>query len=125
MSLQNIGYMDTLTNILANPDQLWQYIKLYAVKTGREATRMVLELYYVVKAPTTPVLDKTIIVGALAYQLLPKDLMSREKFGILGLADNVATLAIAYNRVKHRVTPEIRTKVEDTLNQWFGPVSLP
>ena len=125
MSLQNIGYMDTLTNILANPDQLWQYIKLYAVKTGREATRMVLELYYVVKAPTTPVLDKTIIVGALAYQLLPKDLMSREKFGILGLADNVATLAVAYNRVKHRVTPEIRTKVEDTLNQWFGTVSLP
>lgn len=117
--------MDTLTNILANPDQLWQYIKQYAVKAGREATRMVLELYYVVKAPTTPVMDKTIIVGALAYQLLPKGLLSRNKFGILGLADNVVTLAIAYNRVKHRVTPEIKTQVEDTLNQWFGPVSLP
>lgn len=117
--------MDTLTNILANPDQLWQYIKQYAVKAGREATRMVLELYYVVKAPTTPVLDKTIIVGALAYQLLPKDLMSREKLGILGLADNVATLPVAYNRVKHRVTPEIKTKVEDILNQWFGPTRLP
>lgn len=117
--------MDTLTNILANPDQLWQYIKQYAVKAGREATRMVLELYYVVKAPTTPVMDKTIIVGAFAYQLLPKDLLSRNKFGILGLADNVATLAIAYNRVKHHVTPEIKTQVEDTLNQWFGPVCLP
>ena len=35
--------MDTLTNIFANPDQLWQYIKQYAVKAGREATRMVLE----------------------------------------------------------------------------------
>ena len=117
--------MDTLTNILANPDQLWQYIKQYAVKAGREATRMVLELYYVVKAPTTPVMDKTIIVGALAYQLLPNDLLSRKKFGILGLADNVATLAIAYNRIKRHVTPEIKTQVEDTLNQWFGPVSLP
>ena len=117
--------MDTLTNILANPDQLWQYIKQYAVKTGRETTRMVLELYYVVKAPTTPVLDKTIIIGALSYQLLPKDLMSRKEFGILGLADNIATLAVAYNRVKHRVTPEIKTQVEDTLNQWFGPANLP
>lgn len=117
--------MDTLTNILANPDQLWQYIKQYAVKAGREATRMVLELYYVVKAPTTPILDKTIIIGALAYQLLPKDLMSRKNFGILGLADNVTTLAVAYNRVKHRVTPEIKTKVEDILNQWFGPTRLP
>lgn len=117
--------MDTLTNILANPDQLWQYIKQYAVKAGREATRMVLELYYVVKAPTTPVMDKTIIIGALAYQLLPQDLLSRKKYGILGLADNVATLAIAYNRVKPHVTPIIKTQVEDVLNQWFGPASLP
>lgn len=112
--------MDLLTNILGNPGQLWQYIKQYAVKAGRESTRMVLELYYVVKAPTTPVLDKTIVIGALAYQLLPKDLLSREKFGILGLADNVATLAVAYNRVKHHVTPEITAEVEDVLNQWFG-----
>jgi len=112
--------MDTLSSIFGCPEQLWQYIKQYAVKAGRGTTRIVLELYYVVKAPTTPVMDKSIIIGALAYQLLPKDLMSRDKFGILGLADNVATLSIAYNRVKHRVTPEIKTQVEDILNQWFG-----
>ena len=104
--------MDILSNVFGSPEQLWQYIKQYAVKAGRETTRTV-------KAPTTPVVDKVIIIGALAYQLLPKDLLSRNKFGILGLADNVATLAIAYNRVKHRVTPEIRTQVEDILNQWF------
>ncbi len=113
--------MDTLSTIFGSPEQLWQYIKQYAVKAGREATRIVLELYYVVKAPTTPMLDKTIIVGALAYQLLPKDILSREKFGMLGLADNVATLAIAYNRVKHHVTPEIKAQVEDILNRWFLP----
>lgn len=117
--------MDTLSNIFGSTEQLWQYIKQYAVKAGRETTRTALELYYVVKAPTTPIMDKTIIVGALAYQLLPKDLLSRKKFGILGLADNVATLAIAYNRVKHHVTPIIKTEVEDILNQWFGPANLP
>lgn len=117
--------MDTLSNIFGSTEQLWQYIKQYAVKAGRETTRTVLELYYVVKAPTTPIMDKTIIIGALAYQLLPKDLLSRKKFGILGLADNVATLAIAYNRVKHHVTPTIKTQVEDIFNQWFGPANLP
>lgn len=117
--------MDTLSSILGNPEQLWQYIKQYAVKAGRESTRIVLELYYVLKAPTTPIMDKTIIIGALAYQLLPKDLLSHKKFGILGLADNVATLAIAYNRVKHHVTPDIKTQVEDVLNQWFGPTLIP
>lgn len=111
--------MDLLSKVFGSTEQLWQYIRQYAVKAGREATRTVLELYYVVQAPTTPVVDKAIIIGALAYQLLPKDLLSREKFGILGLADNFVTLAIAYNRIKHRVTPEIRTRVEDILNQWF------
>lgn len=113
--------MDTIGNVFGNANQLWQYIKQYAVKAGREATRVVLELYYVLKAPTTPVWDKTIIVGALAYQLLPKDLLSLKKFGILGLVDNAATLAIAYKRVKHRITPEIKLQVENILGQWFGP----
>lgn len=114
--------MDTLSNIIGSPELIWQYIRQYAAKAGREATRIVLELYHVVKAPTTPALDKAIIIGALAYQLLPKELLSRKKLGVLGLVDNVATLAVAYNRVKHRVTPEIRTQVDATLDQWFGPI---
>ena len=113
--------MDTIGNVFGSANQLWQYIKQHAVKAGREATRVVLELYYVLKAPTTPVWDKTIIVGALAYQLLPKDLLSLKKFGILGLVDNAATLVIAYKRVKHRITPEIKLQVENILGQWFGP----
>ena len=113
-----------LNAIFGGTAQLWQYIKQYAAKAGRESTRIVLELYYVVKAPTTSTLDKTIIIAALAYQLLPKDLMTREKFGILGLADNMITLAVAYNRVKHCVTPEIKRDVDAHLNQWFGPAKV-
>ena len=40
--------MDILSNVFGSPEQLWQYIKQYAVKAGRETTRTVLELYYVV-----------------------------------------------------------------------------
>ena len=50
--------------------------------------------------------------------------MTREKFGILGLADNMITLAVAYNRVKHCVTPEIKRDVDAHLNQWFGPAQV-
>lgn len=46
--------------------------------------------------------------------------MSKEKFGVLGLLDNGAALYLAYNRVKSRVTPEIETRVDTILNQWFG-----
>lgn len=114
--------MDELSNLFGGAEQLWQYIKIYAAKAGREATRVVLELYYVVKSPHTPALDKTLIIAALGYQLLPDDkkLLSREKYGLLGLLDNGAALALAYNRVKNRVTPQIEAQVDAILNQWFG-----
>ena len=114
--------MDELNNLFGSAEQLWQYIKTYAAKAGREATRLVLELYYVVKSPNTPALDKTLIIAALGYQLLPDDkkLLSREKYGLLGLLDNGAALALAYNRVKTRITPQIEAQVNAILNQWFG-----
>ena len=70
----------------------------------------------------TPALDKTIIIAALGYQLLPDDkkLLSREKYGLLGLLDNGAALALAYNRVKTRVTHQIEAQVDAILHQWFG-----
>lgn len=120
--------MDQLFRLFGSGEQLWQYIQKYAKKAGIEGTRMVLELYYVLKSPDTPGLDKTIIVAALAYQLLPEDLLSTENFGILGILDNGAALALAYNRVKSRVTPQINAQVNAMLNQWFSvsqPASTP
>ena len=114
--------MDELSNLFGGAEQVWQYITQYAAKAGREATRIVLESYYVVKSPNTPAIDKTIIIAALGYQLLPDDkkLLSREKYGLLGLLDNGAALALAYNRVQTRLTPPIRNQVNTILDQWFG-----
>lgn len=113
--------MEELDKIFGGAEQLWQYIKIYAAKAGREATRIVLELYYVVKSPSTPALDKTLIIAALGYQLLPDDkkLLSREKYGLLGFLDNGLALKFAYDKVKSRVTPQIESQVKAILDQWF------
>lgn len=112
--------MDEITNLFGSTEQLWEQITQYAAKMGRGATRIVLELYYVLRSPNTPALDKTIIIAALGYQLLPNDLINRENKGLLGLLDNGAALALAYNKVKARVTPEIDAQVNAILDQWFG-----
>lgn len=112
--------MDNILRLFGGSEQLWQYIQKYAKTASGEGTRVILELYYVLKSPNTSGLDKTIIVAALAYQLLPEDLISTEKLGFLGLVDNGAALALAYNRVKSRVTPQIEAQVNAILNQWFG-----
>lgn len=115
--------MDELNNIFSKfggSEQMWKYIQRYAAKGGREVTKTVLELFYVMKSPNTGMLDKTLIGAALAYQLLPEDLMPRDKFGLLGFLDNGVTLAFAYNRVKKLVTPQIENQVSVMLDQWFG-----
>ena len=95
-------------------------IRNEAAKAGRATTKMMLELYYVLKSPSISTANKAIIVAALGYQLLPKDLLPRKRFGLLGFLDNGITLAVAYNRVKSSITPEIEMLVTNTLNSWFG-----
>ena len=103
-----------------NADKIWQSIKAYAKKGGRAATKVLLELYYVMIDKNTSGTDKLLIGAALAYQVLPTDLLPKSRFGLLGFLDNAAALTYAYNKVKQAVTPEIETKVENTLLKWFG-----
>ena len=112
--------MDEVVNKFVGMENILVSIRNGAAKAGRATTKMMLELYYVLKSPATSTTNKAIIVAALGYQLLPKDLMPRKKYGLLGFLDNGITLAVAYNRVKSSITPEIEMQVANTLNGWFG-----
>lgn len=112
--------MEEMLNKFGGMENILTTIKNSTTKMGRTTTKMMLELYYVLKSPETSTVNKTIIVAALGYQLLPKDLLPRKKFGLLGFLDNGITLAVAYNRVKSSITPEIEMLVANTLNNWFG-----
>ena len=109
-----------MLNKFGGMENIQTAIKNGAAKAGRTTTKMMLELFYVLKSPATSTANKAIIVAALGYQLLPKDLLPRKKFGLLGFLDNGITLAVAYNRVKSSITPEIEQQVTNTLNNWFG-----
>jgi uncharacterized membrane protein YkvA (DUF1232 family) len=110
-----------LDSLFGGMQGLWDKIKESAIKVGKATTKMMLELYYVLKSDETPLKDKAIIVGALAYQLLPHDLLSVKKVGaLLGLTDNVVALIWAYKKMKSRITPDIERQVAETLRKWFG-----
>lgn len=64
--------------------------------------------------------DKLTIFGALAYVILPVDLLNAKRLPLIGWIDEVVSLAVAYNRVKSSITPEIEQQVTNTLNNWFG-----
>lgn len=56
----------------------------------------------------------------MGYQLLPEDVLPREKYGLLGFLDNFVTIGFAYSKVKSSVTPQIANQVNNILCQWLG-----
>lgn len=111
---KNIDY----DRLLLNADKILEMIKKQSVTGTKEATRMLLELYFVMISDKTSQLNKIIIGGALAYNFFPNEYFTKEDHGILGLLDNAAVLYFAYKQVKKCVTPDIQQKVDDTLQKW-------
>ena len=100
--------------------QLWDKLKTYALQTGRVATKPILTFYYIMHQTETTTLEKALIYGALAYIIIPSDLLPRRALSVLGVLDDAAVVAYIYKKVSNKVTAEITNKVEDTLDHWFG-----
>ena len=48
------------------------------------------------------------------------DLIPRAVYKFLGVLDDGVAILYVYKKIKNKITPEIKTKVEETLNDWFG-----
>ena len=68
----------------------------------------------------TTTLEKALIYGAIAYIVIPADLLPRKVLGFLGILDDAAVIAYVYKKISGKITAEITNKVNDTLDQWFG-----
>ena len=91
-----------------------------ALKAGREATRPLLQFYYVMDDDNTSTLDRVLIYAAILYTILPMDFIPSVIYKFLGILDDGVAMLFVYMKIKDKITPEINAKVEDTLNEWFG-----
>lgn len=98
---------------------LWDGMKSYAAKVGRVAARPVLLLYYVMRSEETPTKDKLVIFGALAYVILPVDLLNAKRLPIIGWIDEVVSLAVAVRRMQKYITPEMERRADSQIDRWF------
>ena len=100
-------------------NDLMSKIKETAKKAGLKAIYTSLLLYYALDSPTISILDKAIIYGALGYFISPLDIIP-DVLPLIGLSDDIAVLAWAFNRVKHNVNDLTREKAKTKLKIWFG-----
>ncbi len=92
----------------------------WALKTGRVATRPLLQFYYVMDDNKTSTLDRVLIYAAIIYTIVPMDFLPRAIYKFLGVLDDGVAMLYVYKKIKDKITPEINAKVEDTLDEWFG-----
>lgn len=95
-------------------------LRPWALKAGRVAARPLLQFYYVMADEQTTTKERVLIYGAILYTILPMDLIPSAAYKLLGLLDDGVAVLYVYKKIKHKITPEINARVEDTLNEWFG-----
>ena len=75
-----------------------------------------LAAYYCALDPATPTSAKAILLGALAYFIMPVDLVP-DFIAMLGFTDDAAVLYIAIKRVRQYITPEHRERAQEYLEK--------
>lgn len=100
-------------------DTLWRGICKWSIKAGREATRQVLLLWFVMKSPDTPRKDRMALFASIAYLVFPVDIVDSKRFPIIGWFDEIMSLVIAYEKMQKHITPEMREKADSLVSQWF------
>ncbi|SFE19816.1 Uncharacterized membrane protein YkvA, DUF1232 family [Paenibacillus catalpae] len=88
----------------------WSKVRKYASKVpfSKEAVAM----YYCAMDPNTPTKVKVTAIGALAYWILPIDLVP-DIFPLVGYGDDATAIFVAYKAISSHITDEHRDKAEE------------
>lgn len=90
-----------------------------AKKAGQKLVYAALLLYYVLKSPSVKKGDKTTIVGALGYFILPLDLLP-DFIPFAGFTDDLSAILLALHAVWKNITPEIKAMAASKASELFG-----
>lgn len=96
----------------------WKKLQGFAIVAGREVVEKVLTLFYTAQRPETPLWAKTVIYSAIAYFILPTDLIP-DFAPLAGYTDDMGTVATALATVAMCITPEIQAEAKKQAQTWF------
>lgn len=95
-----------------NEDKFWQKLRKFAGRWGEKLLYPAMLLYCIMKSPDVSMRDKTLIVGALGYLILPLDAMP-DFIPLLGIADDISAIMLVTKTLSRHITPEIRQEARE------------
>ena len=102
------------------PPGFWSRALRFLHFAGKQLMHKALLLHYAAQNPRTPKWAKTAIYGALAYFLLPLDLVP-DLLPVVGYTDDLWVLAAALATVTLYINDDVRAQAAQRLQAWFGP----
>ena len=100
---------------------LWEKLQKYAKIAGAKVVYVVLLLYYTMQDSGVGLKTKLSIAAALGYFILPTDAIF-DITPLIGYSDDLGVLLFVLSQVAGNITPEIKQKARQKLNEWFGAV---
>jgi uncharacterized membrane protein YkvA (DUF1232 family) len=103
--------------------KFWRKLQRYSKKAGVQVIYAALLLYYMMQSKEVPLTAKAGIAGALAYFVLPTDLIPDIAL-IIGYSDDIAVILYTLSQLVDHITPKVREKAKLKLSDWFGEDEL-
>ena len=75
-------------------------------------------LYYAFRSDKVTLQTKATIIGALGYLIFPIDIIP-DFIPLLGFSDDLGALLIAITQIREVITPEIKQKAREKVEEWF------
>ena len=108
---------DVLDQTMQAPDEktFWRKMKNSVKKAGEEIAVMGIKSWLAMADSNTSVRHKAILGGALAYFVLPTDMVPDVLAGV-GFTDDMAALTLAANSVGNAITDEHEAQAREKLS---------
>ncbi|MDK9770562.1 YkvA family protein [Vibrio sp. B181a] len=108
---------DVLDQTMQAPDEktFWRKMKNSVKKAGEEIAVMGIKSWLAMADSNTSVRHKAILGGALAYFVLPTDMVPDVLAGV-GFTDDMAVLTLAANSVGNAITDEHEEQAREKLS---------
>ena len=100
-------------------DRFWTKLRRFAKRAGRVVVERALRLYYAAQDPRTPPWARRAIYAALAYFVIPFDLIPDFLPGV-GYTDDAGTLLFALFVVSAYVHKDVKMLARQKMVDWFG-----
>lgn len=114
--------MDDKYSKYFSEQSLWDKLKKFGKTAGAKVVYAVLLLYYTFEDKGVGLKTKLSIAAALGYFILPTDAIV-DLTPLIGFSDDLGVLLFTLSAVAGSITPEIKAKAREKLEEWFGDIN--